>query len=306
MIIELKHKEIVKQQMQQLITSHINNLEQKDLLLSFLNAKQHMNFGRLAIVHHQVFGGRDPEIFRLAAAIELLVLSFDMFDDLEDMDNFAEPWMKIDRAIALNTATTLYSLSQQSILSLTSENKQRILHLFLSSAIKAMDGQHEDLRNTATTEAEMLDVIKRKSGTLISLATVSGMLLANEFHPEVKEYSYHIGIAGQIDNDVRDLFNDEKRTKAIGRTTLATLFLQKGYNKHSEELVVFFNSGKTISDEFGSIKSYKQKLADAGVLQYLNVLKQVSINRAFKQIEKLDLDVPLRDKLKNQLFKTEN
>lgn len=288
--------------MMQIITSQIKNSELKNLLISFVNTKQMMNFGQLAIVHHKAFGGKDPEILQLAASIELLILSFDIFDDLEDLDNMQEPWMQIDHSIALNAATTLYTLSQQTILTLSSPYKHQILTALLQFSVQAMEGQHDDLENTISNEEECLNVMKRKSGSLTALASVCGMLLANANYPEVEEYSYQIGIAAQTDNDFRDLFNPQKNDVSVHKKSLALLYLQKGYNEHAREVLAFFESNRDIKNEFGSFENYKQKLVDAGVAQYLNVIKQISINRATRIIEGLNIDLDHIEYLKSHLI----
>ena len=292
----------LKKQMMQIIAIQTKNTELQNLLLSFVKEKKKLNFGQLTIVHHEAFSGKDLEILQLAAAIELLILSFDIFDDLEDLDNVKEPWMQIDPSIALNAATTLYTISQQAVLTLSSPFKHQILHAFFKYSIQAMEGQHDDLQNSISTEEECLNVMKRKSGSLIALASVSGMLLANANFPEVEEYSYQIGIAAQSDNDFRDLFNPLKNDISAQKRSLALIYLKKGYNVHALDVLRFFASGKDFNEEFGSIVNYKQKLIDSGVAQYLNVIKQVAINRATRIIEGLKIDSYHIENLKSHLI----
>ncbi|QGQ47842.1 polyprenyl synthetase family protein [Metabacillus sediminilitoris] len=292
----------IKRHMLQSISSQLEHSELQDLLFSFVEDKQIVNFGQLAIIHHEAFGGKDSEIIQLAAAIELLILSFDMFDDLEDLDNMKELWMQIDRSIAINAATTLYTISQQTVLNLSSPYKHQVLSAFLQFSMKAMEGQHDDLQNLMSTEEECLHVMKRKAGSLIALASVSGMLLAGANFPEVEEYSYQVGIAAQADNDFRDLFNLNKNDITSKKKSLAYLYLEKGYNEHSHVLMKFIESGREIIEEFGSIENYKQILFDSGVMQYLNVIKQVAINRAKKKIESLDIKEIHIEKIKSHLI----
>ncbi|MGM7722576.1 polyprenyl synthetase family protein [Metabacillus sp. Hm71] len=303
MIVDVDFQSI-KQQMNQAIAINVKNPNLQNLLHSFVNEKKSFNFGHLALVHHKVFGGKDPEVLRMAAAIELLILSFDMFDDLEDLDNKLEPWMQIDPAIALNAATTLYTVSQHTFLTLSSPFQHQILHAVNKYAVQAMEGQHDDLQNSLNTEKECLEMMKLKSGSLIALASVSGMLLANAHYPVVEEYSYQIGIAAQADNDFRDLFHPMKNDRSLQKKSLPILYLQKGYNKHAHDLLTFFASGKEINEEFGDIKNYKQKLIDSGVAQYLNVIRQVSINRAIRMIEELKIDAKQIETLKTNIIKT--
>ncbi len=293
---------MVKLQMVQIITSNVTNDELKKLLLSFLESKEELKFAELSIIHFQAFNGNSQETALLAAAIELLILSFDMLDDLEDLDNMDEPWMKIKHPIALNAATTLYTLSQHAVLSLISSNKLQILDVFTRLSIQAMEGQHVDLENSIHTEETCLEVMKNKSGSLIALASVSGMLLAGANHPSVEEYSYQVGIAAQIDNDFRDLFNPLKNDVSTQKKSLAYLYLQKKYNHHSIEILEWFQSGKSINEYFGSAINFKQKLNDSGVATYLNVMKQIAINKATRMISHLPIEKNQSGYLKTQLI----
>ncbi len=286
----------------QTITSYVTNTDLKKLLLTFLKNKKDLSFANLTILHHQSFNGKDEEITLLAAAVELLILSFDMLDDLEDLDNMDEPWMKIEHPIALNAATTLYTLSKLAVLSLQSSKKLQILEAFLKFSIQAMEGQHADLKNQSLTEEECLEVMKNKSGSLIALASVSGMLLAGVNTPSVEEYSYQLGIAAQIDNDFRDLFNPHKNDVSSQKKSLAYLYLQKKYNLHAIEILEGFQSGKPINEYFGSALNLKQKLIAAGVAQYLNVMKQIAINKATRLIRQLPIDPHQSERLNAQLI----
>ncbi|HZH63207.1 MAG TPA: polyprenyl synthetase family protein, partial [Metabacillus sp.] len=176
---------LVKQYMNHSITSCVKNTDLKNLLLSFLEKREELPFALIMIIHHQSFSGKDEEVALLAAAVELLILSFDMLDDLEDLDNVDEPWMKVEHPVSLNAATSLFTLSQQTVLSLHSPYKLQILEVFMKFSIQAMEGQHVDLKNLILTEEECLEVMKNKSGSLIALASTSGMLLAGANSPAV-------------------------------------------------------------------------------------------------------------------------
>ncbi|PMC40639.1 isoprenyl transferase [Bacillus sp. UMB0899] len=281
---------VVKQHMIHTITSCVTNTDLRNLLLTFINNKEDLPFADLTMIHHQSFNGKDEEMLKLAAAVELLILSFDMLDDLEDLDNEDEPWMKIEHPIALNAATTLYTLSKLAILSLQSSKKLQILEAFLKFSVQAMEGQHVDLKNDTLTEEECLEAMKNKSGSLIALASVSGMLLAGVNTPSVEKYSYQLGIAAQIDNDFRDLFNPHKNDVSTQKKTLAYLYLQKKYNQHAIDILEGFHSGRPINEYFDSALNLKQKLIDAGVVQYLNVMKQIAVNKATRLIRQLPIE----------------
>ncbi|WP_273130373.1 polyprenyl synthetase family protein [Metabacillus sp. HB246100] len=293
---------LIHQEMNHLIVSKLTNSGLKELLLSFIAHKKALNFAQLTWTHYQAFGGKGEQIYTLAAAVELLILSFDILDDLEDQDNTEEPWMQLDYSLSLNAATTLYTLSQSAILTLHSSHKVEIYQSFLMYSLLAMEGQHDDLENNITSEEHCIQTMKLKSGSLIALASVCGMQLAGKYDAKVEEYSYEIGLAAQTENDFRDLFNPHKKDSSSKKQSLAYLYLQKKYNNHSNDLFLFYNSKQDIQQFFGSLESYKQKLLNAGILQYLNVIKQVAINRAARIIDSLNLDQDQIDRIKSTIL----
>ncbi|WP_378931582.1 polyprenyl synthetase family protein [Metabacillus herbersteinensis] len=288
---------------------NLANKELSDIITAFVNERKGVYFGQLTYIHYKVFGGQESEILSLAAAVELLVLSFDMFDDFEDLDNLEEPWMKIDRSIALNAATTIFTISQKMVHQLSSAAKIHIHEKFLHYSLQAMQGQHDDLQNQTSTEKECLNLMKLKSGSLIALASVCGMLLANKAHPEVEQYSLQVGIAAQTENDYRDLFNLDKNDLSAKKKTLAFLYLQKGFNEHCIEIAHYFDSGHHFNHYFKSKKEFKEKLVQTGVIHYLNVIKQIAIKKAARLIEELPLEKYQIETLKSHLIineKTKN
>lgn len=108
--------------------------------------KNHFAFGVLAFKHYVAFDGEHySDITLLASGIELLILAFDIFDDIEDEDNLDKEWMKIDQSISLNAATSLYSISLQVICELKTNSD--FPRLAMKYALNAMQGQHNDLGN---------------------------------------------------------------------------------------------------------------------------------------------------------------
>ncbi|MCD7035728.1 polyprenyl synthetase family protein [Metabacillus sp. GX 13764] len=292
---------MLKQIQTESIASSIHNKDLLEIMCTFLNTKDHANFGQLAYVHGRIFGANEEISTRLAAAIELLVLSFDIFDDLEDMDNEKEPWMQISPSIAMNAASLLYTASQ-SILS-EMDNGDQLLKLSSRLSMQAMEGQHEDLANSADTEEKCLEMMRKKSGSLIALACAMGTCCGRKDPlPEVEQYAYQIGIAAQTENDFRGLFSTEKNDIRAEKNTLALLYINRQFNSHSEDLLKFFRSGKTFTEEYGTLEAYKTKLFNAGVIHYLNVIKQIAIQKASSILDQLPLQADQIGILKSHLI----
>ncbi|REJ24688.1 MAG: isoprenyl transferase [Bacillaceae bacterium] len=278
----------------------------RNLLHRFIESKQTFPFAELCYLHANVFNSEndEEELYKLMAAVELLVLAFDMFDDLEDLDNFTEPWMDIDRGEAINSSSFLYTLTLSHIHSLSSPYRSEILGLFLEYALQAMKGQHIDLANALKTEKECLQMMRWKSGSLTALAAEAGVMFAcGKRYEEVKEYGHQVGIAGQIENDYKGLFTPHKQDRKFLKPSLALLYLQRKFNQTSVDILQYVHSGKDFDEYFGSIVAFKEKLLEAGVTQYLNVMKHIALKKAETYIKKLPLPAEKLDELLTNLIK---
>lgn len=290
----------IKEKMKDIVSQKILNQDLNHYLQDFIGSKDTFEFADLAFHHYLAFNGQDKKAIELlAAGIELLILSFDIYDDLEDKDNVNAVWMKIDSSIALNAVTALYTLSIQVMCQASHEPEfsQEILNF----ALQSIQGQHDDIVNAPQTEETCLDMIKNKSGALTALPCVMGVMLATgKYHPIVASYSYELGIMSQIDNDYKGLFylnNDFVQKK----NTLAYLYLNKQFNDASVELLNLYQK----PEEFVSMdtKALKQKLTEAGVIQYLLVMKHLSLQKIKKEMSQLKLEDDKTEKLLSVMIK---
>lgn len=288
--------------MRRLIEELLHKEELREILLMFLEEKEQFPFANMAFCHYQAFGGRDKSsIETLSAGIELLILSYDIFDDLEDNDNFEASWMKLSPAIALNAATSLYTVALNTICKACTN-----VHLLTQAtryALLSMQGQHLDLKNEMNTEEDCLEMMRLKSGSLLALSCILGTLLANgKFHSCIEAYAYQLGIAAQIENDYKGLFQEHNNDIKQQKRSLAYLYLSREFTSHSSEILSMINRGRSFRQESMNIKEYKEKLEAAGVTQYMNVMKNLAIHRAKKELEKLPLSKDQLMTIQNVMF----
>lgn len=290
----------IKEKMKEIVSQKIKNQDLERYLQNFIESKDTFEFADLALHHYLAFNGQDQQAIEwLAVGIELLILSFDIYDDLEDQDNGSAVWMKIDSSITLNAVTALYTLSIQVMCQASHEPEfsQEILNF----ALQSIQGQHDDIVNAPQTEEACLEMIKNKSGALTALPCVMGVMLATgKYHPIVASYSYELGIISQIDNDYKGLFylnNDFVQKK----NTLAYLYLKKQFNDASAELLSLYQK----PEEFVSIntKDLKRKLTEAGVIQYLLVMKHLSLQKIKNEMSQLKLGEDKTEKLLSVMIK---
>lgn len=179
--------------------------ELKTMLKSFKEEKvvTGYSFGKLCFWHYEAFVDcLNDDIYKVAAAIELLILSYDIIDDLQDKDS-DYIWSKTPE-LALNVALAMLVMSSKTIHSTTFEHKNMALRLLQEYALRSISGQQLDVLNDCRDEQSYLQMIDQKSGSLTAMSCVIGEVLAKgEMTAEIEEYGKYIGVIQQIKNDIQ-------------------------------------------------------------------------------------------------------
>lgn len=264
-------------------------------------AKQGLQFGLVTLEHYQVFGGSSSDIKYIADAVEQLILSLDIIDDLQDEDPAsAAPWMNIEKAQALNIALLFLNSAMNRITASSFRNKNAAagcVHQWLHNSI---EGQYLDIQNTIINEEQYLAMCRKKSGSLLVLACLIGALLATDDVPNcVAAYASDMGVAAQIANDMRDVVNIKgKNDWRKKKRTLPILYL----------LHPKVEKGQIVRDYFGGIISFEELaereeelvhiVKSSGALVYANAVKELYQNQAFAAIDSLWLNEQSKQALK--------
>ncbi len=154
----------------------------------------------------------------VAVAVECFVCAIDLLDDVIDEDQ-TTTIQALGTARVLNVSTTLFTLAQQALLSLSQLNVPhsrilRLLETLQESALTVAAGQHWDvlaeqrLAQDFTTE-ECIEITRAKAGSIMRLACRLGALCAgasDELCERFSELGELLGIAHQLDNDSHDLY----------------------------------------------------------------------------------------------------
>ncbi|WP_373688978.1 polyprenyl synthetase family protein [Bacillus nakamurai] len=292
----------IKNNMKNIIEQNIFNEHLLQLLLEFIESRKYLTFAESALLHYEIFGGKDFKTAeKLAAGIEILTLSSDIIDDLEDEDNDQALWMKIDHSEALSAVFSLYTAGLQSLNSI--DMNPLIFTYVLKYTQDAMQGQHDDIINKPETEDEGLEVIRLKCGSLFALSNVAGTMLATgKYNKTVETYSYYKGMFEQIYSDYLALFSSKRSDILKDRHTLINLYLKRLFNESSEKLVYMFSHRDTHLKFISDKNLFIQTLTDAGVTQYVSVLHQLYKQKCKNAIEELNLENIKIDKLKKYLI----
>lgn len=256
--------------------------ELRSMLKSFKEEKADVgySFGKLCVIHYEAFSDYyNEDIYKVAAAIELLILSFDIIDDLQDQD--AEySWSKTPD-LSLNTAIAMLVLASKIIRESSFEHKDLAVQILERYALLSINGQQLDLLDSCRDEQSYLQMTEQKSGSLTAMSCLIGEVLAKgEMSAQVEAYSKYIGIIQQIKNDIQDLKKwDSKNDLLNKKFTLPIIFLFSTENDVSKSVKEYYNVDiVTFLDNY----AIEKELTNGGAIRYAlavkNVLKQMALH----------------------------
>ncbi|SDH00636.1 polyprenyl synthetase family protein [Desulfosporosinus hippei] len=294
---------VIGKVMLELVNDYFPVKELKINMSEFITFKMnsHFPFGQLVILHYQMFGGQSKDIFNAAAAVELMILSLDIFDDLQDQDNFSVPWQRMDRALVLNIAIGLLMVSSKALEQTSFDRDRKVManDCLNTCVLKAINGQHSDLMGNIESEEDYIQMVRGKSGSLMASACLLGTILTSDKHHEiVSKYGEHIGIIAQIRNDIKDTCRwDEKDDLINKRKTLLTLYWLKNQRPQYQFVKDYF-SGKLNKEELIQSKEEIQELIQkSGVFEYTRVIMKVNQQKAIELIDKIGIENKWKEKL---------
>jgi geranylgeranyl pyrophosphate synthase len=218
-----------------------------------------------------------------AAAVELTIASFEIFDDIQDGDPNAAV-AKLGLPQTLNVAIGLLVLGQRALLRLPSRGVEPEVALAvqreLTDAIAAAgSGQYLDLAlqgSPSTTEQDALDVAERKTATLVAGACRVGGRLGTD-DPRVLDvlarFGLHVGLADQLQNDLDALQTSTWRDRRHGEATLPAAAARA------------FSLGDVSEAEADPAR--QRALADLGALHYTWVVMDLHRQQAREILEEL-------------------
>lgn len=292
---------LIRKSIEQAVLQQVKQHELKEQLLGYVHyqAKQGFPFGELLVLHYNQFNGiATEEIYAVAAAVEILILSFDMLDDFEDEDCVDKPW-STGTNLALNSTTALLFLSVNAIRSTEFENKDKAVTILIHYALKSVSGQHRDLLNSSRSEKDYIEMTLEKSGSLVTLACLIGAVLATDDYPkEIAIYSELIGLVGQISNDLRDISEwNDKNDLLNKKFTLPIIYLLNHPDEELQFIRDYYNHQLSATEIMQNQEFISKKLVETGAITYTEVIRKMQQNRALNEVMKLTIDQQYIDRL---------
>ncbi|WP_096153479.1 polyprenyl synthetase family protein [Bacillus sp. FJAT-45066] len=277
-----------KEKIEQHLIQYINKLNAPKTLIESMNYSLDAGGKRLRpilVLATLSSFGKDEEIgLPVACAVEMIHTYSLIHDDLPCMDDDDFRRGKLTNhkvfgeAMAVLAGDGLQTYSFQILKDLLQYNvhPETIIDLTYELAKAAgpegmVGGQVADMQGEGKQlTLEQLEYIhKNKTGRLLQFSIMSGAMLANATSEEVKklrEFSYHIGIAFQIRDDILDIEGEqEKIGKPVGsdttnnKVTYPSLLTMKGAK---DKLAEHIDKAKTILNELPLKENLLHDLCD--------------------------------------------
>lgn len=260
------------------------------LLKSFKEEKttRGFSFGKLCFWHYEAFSdGVNEDIYKVAAAIELLILSFDIIDDIQDKDS-DYIWSKTPE-LSLNVALAMLIMASKAIDDTSFEHKQVAIRLLEKYALQSINGQQLDLLNNCRDEESYVQMITQKSGSLTAMGCLIGEVLAKgEVSKEVEEYGKYIGIIQQIKNDIQGLKVWGPKNDLLNKKySLPIIYLLTKKNDISNSVASYYNDDiVTVLDQ----NATENELTNSGAIRYAITIKNVYKFKALNYLENVEIN----------------
>ncbi len=254
------------------------------------------SFGKLCFWHYEKFADYlNEDIYKVAAAIELLILSFDIIDDLQDKDSDYS-WCRTPE-VSLNAALAMLVMASRTIRETSFEHKNTAVQILEDFALQSINGQQLDLLNICKDEQAYIQMIEQKSGSLTAMSCLIGEVLAKgEVSPQVEEYGKYIGIIQQIKNDIQGLKTWGPKNDLLNkRYSLPIIYLLSQKNEVSKSVINYYNDDIVA---FLDNIATENELTNGGAIRYAITIKNVYKFKALNILENVAISEEGKEYLK--------
>lgn len=296
----------IQQHMHRVIDDYIYVEDLNTLLKSFIDDKEEENctWSKITIYTHKMLGGDSPHIHRLAAVTELVILTLDIMDDLQDQDQGSKPWMQCPQAITLNAVMALFMGFVGELGNL--QVKDKMLVEVSKIITRSINGQQKDVTNTISTVDDYLMMTQEKSGSLFRLACFMGyssLECTEETIEQIHQLADCIGLIHQIQNDIRDLTRFDVKNDVIGKKrTLPVLYLLSIEDKAFSQLKAYYEGEITADILLEKKEDLLQMIHDSGCMEYARIVQSVCIQKAEEIYKNLQAISPWKERFKQTTY----
>lgn len=295
----------VLRQMYRIVDEHVGARDLHALLKAFIRDKEQeqSHWSEITRYAHCMLGGASPHIERIAAATELIILSLDIIDDLQDRDNESKPWMRCPQEYALNAVLALIAGFMGELGLILGNGRQEQVTAEVSQILfRSINGQQKDLNRSVRTIDDYLLMVQEKSGSLFRLACYMGyasLSCSSETIRHVNDLADCIGLIHQIQNDMKDIVCFDLKSDLLSRKrTLPVLYLLSVDDESFSGLRDYYDGLITQDDLLKQKQKLLHDIDDSGCVEYARVVQSVCIHKANELFGKIPAVSPWKEKFK--------
>lgn len=301
----------IAEEMNRIVDEYVEHAGFNALLKSFIAVKaiEKTKWAEITKAVHFMFKGSSPHIERLAALTEMMILALDIMDDLQDQDNTDILWMTCPQGYALNAVVALLMAVIGEAARLEGPSREGISPFAQEASrilMKALEGQFKDLSHSNATEADYMEMIQEKSGSLIRLSCYMGYgssAISAKDMESMNELAYCIGGIAQIENDIQDVVRfDLKNDLLHKKKTLPILFLLAEPDKDFPIIQDFYEGKLTEQQFLAKKKECITYIIDSGCMEYSQVIQQLYRNEAQRLLASIDVESSWKDQFAKLTF----
>jgi len=250
---------------------------------------------------------QNEKICELSAIVELIHIASLLHDDVIDASMLRRKKPTVNATNGDRTAVMLGDILYSKAFSKLASFPQNIAYKVSNAVTLLSLGELEDVEMSDTLntdESKYIEMLYKKTGSLIEAAAVSAAMLEGIEHNGIEIYAKNLGVAFQLIDDILDITADKTTLGkkpfsdfAEGKTTVAYMHL---YTNADDETRTFLNSiyKKDIDDNQKAV--LMDKFQKYGSIEYsLGLAKQIT-QSGLLALQKSNID----EKLKNTLAET--
>ncbi|MCS7463876.1 class 1 isoprenoid biosynthesis enzyme [Paenibacillus doosanensis] len=295
-------KRDVLEHMLALVDRYVSTDDLNRLLKRFIGARAEggSRWSELTESAYRMMGGKSAADMTEAAALsELIMLTLDIVDDLQDRDKPHKAWMTCPEPFTLNAVLALLAAFMGEVGRL--QRRYASFSPYMATTVSeliaaAVSGQQKDLNPAANIadEADYFAMVQLKSGSLIRLACYMGYALAENV-PEaaakrLDELCYCLGVVAQIENDVKNMLALDVRGDLIQRKrTLPILHLLSNGAEEFPALQELYE-GRLEEREFAERhrEECMRYIEASGCIEYSRIVQSLYYDKAVELYESID------------------
>lgn len=244
----------------------------------------------LVLLSAEMLGLAPEKAGPLAAAVELLHDFTLVHDDIMDADEVrrGQPTVhkRWDVATAILAGDGLMGLAFQKLLQAPAGDVRRMMRRFTETMIVICEGQGLDKmfeNQQLVDEQTYLDMIARKTAALLELSAELGAYAASATDRQIellRKFGYSLGMGFQIQDDVLDVFAEEKD---LGKKVGSDLA------RHKQTILTIRLEQRTGSKDFYSqpVAGVRRLLNEQGVFSEVEQMYQDYYEQAYAALDKL-------------------